>query len=129
MRYIAYGSNLDVEQMKWRCPNARFVRVSKLANFRLRFRRGFLTIEPAEGSEVPVVIWEIDDSDMDSLDRYEGHAYYKIVLPGGFAYVMYTKYPLGKPTSMYLKTVVNGYDYFGFDLDILQEAYDEVSEM
>ena len=129
MRYIAYGSNLDVEQMQWRCPNARIVKVSKLVDFRLRFRRGFLTIEPAEGCEVPVVIWEIDDSDLRALDRYEGHAYYKIVLPEGFAYVMYTKYPLGKPTSMYLKTVVNGYDYFGFDLDILQEAYDEVSEM
>ena len=39
----------------------------------------YLTIEKKEGSTVPVVIWEVTESDEKSLDRYEGYPifYYK----------------------------------------------------
>ena len=38
--YIAYGSNLNLEQMKHRCPTAEVVGVAELRNWRLWFRGG-----------------------------------------------------------------------------------------
>ena len=39
----------------------------------------YLTIEPKEGGEVPVAVWEVTESDEAALDRYEGYPmfYYK----------------------------------------------------
>ncbi len=36
--YIAYGSNLNVDQMSTRCPGARVAGVAGLPNYRLTFR-------------------------------------------------------------------------------------------
>ena len=36
--YIAYGSNLNVQQMRWRCPNARIIGTSELKDYRLMFK-------------------------------------------------------------------------------------------
>ena len=36
--YIAYGSNLNLEQMKRRCPTAEVVGTAELRNWRLWFR-------------------------------------------------------------------------------------------
>ena len=59
--YIAYGSNLNVEQMKHRCPDARVVGTATLEGWTLLFRGSktgsYLTIEPKEGSSVPVAVW------------------------------------------------------------------------
>ena len=40
--YIAYGSNLNLEQMKMRCPTAEVVGVSELKGYKLVFK-GALT--------------------------------------------------------------------------------------
>jgi len=52
--YIAYGSNLNLEQMKRRCPTAEVVGAVELKNWRLWFRRGnhgaVATIEWSGGS-------------------------------------------------------------------------------
>ena len=74
--YIAYGSNLNVGQMKYRCPKAKIVGTAVLENNTLYFRGSktgsYLTIEPEIGASVPVAIWEITPTDELSLDRYEG---------------------------------------------------------
>ena len=57
--YLAYGSNLNLEQMSNRCPNAKPVGVGLLEDYRLIFRN-YLTIEPQKGSVVPFAVWEID---------------------------------------------------------------------
>lgn len=36
--YVAYGSNLDKEQMKYRCPSARPVQSGYLDNWQLIYR-------------------------------------------------------------------------------------------
>ena len=36
--YFAYGSNLDLEQMAQRCPDAEIVGPVRLENYELRFR-------------------------------------------------------------------------------------------
>ena len=74
--YIAYGSNLNLEQMKRRCPTAEVVGTAELKNWRLRFRGGshsaVATIEREQGFTVPVLIWRIQPEDEVALNRYEG---------------------------------------------------------
>ena len=50
--YFAYGSNLNFEQMAYRCPEATVVGTAKLDGYELAFRRGYLTILPKEGASV-----------------------------------------------------------------------------
>lgn len=47
--YIAYGSNMSVEDMKTRAPDARIVGTSMLNGWRLSLRK-HATVEPCEGA-------------------------------------------------------------------------------
>ena len=140
--YIAYGSNLNVEQMRWRCPGATITGTALIPDYRLLFRGSktgsYLTIEPAAGFNVPAAIWAVTDADECSLDRYEGYPtfYYKqemeldiIGIRTGkhrrrkaFVYIMHEDRPIGIPTRTYMSTCWNGYDRFGFDPDYLLTA-------
>ena len=60
--YIAYGSNINLEQMAYRCPNSKIVSKEMLKGYELEFR-GVATIVPNDKSEVPILIWEIDGRD------------------------------------------------------------------
>ena len=50
--YLAYGSNLNVTQMEWRCPRAKIAGYGTLQDWQLLFRGSgtgaYLTIEPCE---------------------------------------------------------------------------------
>ena len=138
--YIAYGSNLSVEQMKHRTPDAKIVGTATLQGWRLLFK-GCATIEPKEGREVPVLVWEITDSDEASLDRYEGYPtfYYKRELPvrvtpldGGapreltaMVYIMDEKQPFQMPSLYYYDVLYRGYRAFGFDLNLLRQGIED----
>ena len=141
--YLAYGSNLNVRQMKLRCPTARIVGTATIEGYRLMFKGrktgSYLTIEPEEGCSVPVGVWEVTEQDELRLDHYEGYPsfYYKkeLNLPitgirtgkirqrDAFVYIMDERRLLGTPTDFYLQTCVQGYMDFRFDLDVLFEAY------
>lgn len=141
--YIAYGSNLNIRQMKMRCPSARIIGISEVPNYELLFKGSktgsYLTIEPKENSTVPVAVWEVTQKDELALDRYEGFPafYYKaeMVLPikgirtgrvrqrRVFVYIMHEDRPIGVPSVYYLRTCLEGYDDFGFDSKILMNAY------
>ena len=69
--YIAYGSNINLEQMAYRCPTAERVSTGFVENYELEFRR-VATIVPKQDSKVPVLVWELKPEDEKSLDRYEG---------------------------------------------------------
>ena len=56
--YIAYGSNINLEQMKYRCPHSKIVGTSEIKDYELEFR-GVATIVSSKGSTVPVLIWEL----------------------------------------------------------------------
>lgn len=140
--YVAYGSNLNIEQMRMRCPWARVIGIGALEGYRLMFKGSksgaYLTIEPHEGTIVPVVAWEVTADDEAALDRYEGFPrfYYKkeMKLPikgirSGkvrertvFAYIMREDRPYGRPSDHYVNVCRQGYDAFGFDNRILTEA-------
>jgi phage replication-related protein YjqB (UPF0714/DUF867 family)/gamma-glutamylcyclotransferase (GGCT)/AIG2-like uncharacterized protein YtfP len=71
--YFAYGSNLSVQQMAARCPDAVEPRRATLADHDwLINERGVATIEPLAGSEVHGVLWHVSDRDLATLDSAEG---------------------------------------------------------
>ena len=66
--YFAYGSNMNLEQMKYRCPAAEVVENVRLENYRLAFRGR----APEKGSCVDGVLWKITEACEKNLDFYEG---------------------------------------------------------
>ena len=135
--YIAYGSNLNIAQMRIRCPHARFIGVSELRNYRLAFKGhshgAFLTIEHYEGGRVPVVVWAVSNGDIKMLNQYEGYPdfYYteemEVPVDGrmlnAFVYIMAGKRHFGLPSDMYFETCLDGYKDFHLDENILWDAY------
>lgn len=121
--YLAYGSNMHLEQMKHRCPDSKRVGVSFIEGYSLEFHggrnRAVATIVPKKDSRVPVVIWEISERDEKRLDVYEGfpRLYYKQdfkVYLGkrridAFAYIMAHGYEIGIPGEGYYNTILEGY--------------------
>ena len=82
--YFAYGSNINLNQMERRCPNATVVEPVVLPDHELLFRGnssgcGVATIRPKEGSQVHGLLWRITERCEKSLDIYEGfpHLYTK----------------------------------------------------
>ena len=76
--YFAYGSNMNLNQMAFRCPDAEVVESVRLEGYRLAFRtngggNGVATILPEEGSRVEGVLWKITSECEKSLDFYEGY--------------------------------------------------------
>ena len=69
--YVAYGSNLSVEQMAIRCPDATIIGTGKIWDYKLVFRF-HADIEKSKGSYVPVLVWKISKADEKRLDIYEG---------------------------------------------------------
>ena len=137
--YIAYGSNLNLPQMKQRCPTATVVGTSEIEGYELLFRGSktgaYATIEPCEGSKVPVLIWSVKPADELALDRYEGYPrfYGKEAMDlevadqqvSAFVYIMTDGLQLGVPSEYYLKTIEEGYETAGFDTDFLDQAVEK----
>lgn len=72
--YFAYGSNINLEQMAHRCPDALLVGPVTLQNYELQFRgSGFATVAPKKDCVVHGLLWKLTPSCEQSLDRYEGY--------------------------------------------------------
>lgn len=141
--YIAYGSNLNVRQMRMRCPSARIIGTSVLKDYELLFKGSktgsYLTVEKESGVSVPVAVWEVTAEDEKALDRYEGFPtfYYKkeLNLPikgirtgkirkrSVFVYIMHEDRHIGVPSVSYMQTCLQGYNDFGFERKVLIDAY------
>lgn len=82
--YVAYGSNLNMEQMRDRCPTAEFIGTGAIENYELQFKgslhNAHATIAPKEGSSALVGVWRIQKRDESHLDMYEGYN------PKGYCY-------------------------------------------
>ena len=140
--YIAYGSNLNINQMKRRCPTARVIGTGFIEDYELLFKGsktgGYLTIEKAEGKSLPVAIWKVTELDEQALDRYEGYPtfYYKadveIDIKGiktgkeyrkkAFVYIMHEDRDVEMPSKYYVMTCLEGYKTFGFSPKYLEDA-------
>ena len=74
--YAAYGSNMNLEQMKHRCPKAKVICKGELQGYKLTFRgrkTGVANIERSNKARVPIVLWEITKECELALDRYENY--------------------------------------------------------
>lgn len=140
--YIAYGSNLNIEQMRKRCPQARVIGTAELEDYELLFKGSltgsYLTIEKCKGGRVPVAVWETTEADEAALDRYEGFPifYYKAEMElditgiktgkirhrNCYVYIMHEDRQIGVPSYFYICTCLEGYRAFEFDEEVLFQA-------
>lgn len=129
--YAAYGSNLQVEQMRLRCPGAIRVGSAWLEGYRLIFRRT-ADVEPCVDSRVPVGLWRLTRRDERALDAYEGvklRVYERFFLPTrtptgveeALVYRMYSG-EYAPPPEAYLKRILEGYAHWEFDASIVTAA-------
>jgi hypothetical protein len=146
--YVAYGSNLNKQQMKGRCPDAKFVGTGVIENYELQFKGSLYgahaTIAPKEGSSVPVGLWTIQSRDESRLDMYEGYRktgyrYYdkeqvRVNMTDGgsvigMVYIMDQRMDFGQPTPGYYDTVREGYANCGLDETVLEQALNSSLEL
>lgn len=138
MLYFAYGSNLNLAQMKDRCPRAIPLGNFYLRNARLVFR-GVADCVYLPGATCPGAIWSITSECEKSLDRYEG---YRPLTPGQGLYckeiveicnddgevsaelMVYRMNSTGifPPSQAYLDSIVEGYRNFRLPLKRLRAA-------
>lgn len=118
MVYFAYGSNLSLEQIKRRCPEAIPMVGVYLENYKLVYNK-YADIIPCQGERVYGAIYELSINDLKILDEFEGYPYLyekidlKVQDSNGifyeaFAYVMVEK---GNklPEEDYLDIIKKGY--------------------
>jgi len=134
--YFAYGSNLNREQMAFRCPGSKPVGTAKLLDYQLEFWKHAQVVR-TPGSEVCGALYEITRADERELDRYEsykpsnlaaGH-YQKITIPvitpkGPVEAMLYVMNPRSslRPSGKYYDVIVQGYKDWGLDEAPLQQA-------
>ncbi|WP_323090930.1 gamma-glutamylcyclotransferase family protein [Allobaculum sp. JKK-2023] len=140
--YLAYGSNLNLDQMERRAPTAKVYGSGWLPDHQLVMRgipgRSYLDVIPSPSSKVPVGCFCMEDSDLSSLDEYEGYPdLYKrktielpIHKPDGsvcvlecFYYQMVTDDDLAPCSKFYFEECLQGYQDFCFDQTYLANAY------
>lgn len=144
--YVAYGSNLNIGQMQFRCPDAKVVGSGFINGYELLFKGSksgsYLTIEKKKGSRVPIGIWKVSKLDELNLDRYEGYPafYYKqdmdITIKDknkekkitAFVYIMHEERECGMPSQSYVNTCVEGYEEFGISVSYLAKAIERSRE-
>lgn len=138
--YFAYGSNINLDQMARRCPNAEVVGPATLNGYRLAFRSqsGVATILPAPAKQVKGLLWRLTPECEQSLDRYEGHPhfYYKderinVLDKAGkeytvMAYVMSREFEWEPhmPSMPYYMGIAEGYKQNGIPFRHLHNALD-----
>ena len=126
MKYLAYGSNLNLGQMAYRCPHAEPQYGMMLDDFTLAFKR-VADIIPQKGSQVPVGIFDITEDCEAALDVYEGYPrmYTKMYLDLGgeqvMTYVMNAT-QISAPSKGYYDSIAEGYQDFGLDTSYLEAA-------
>lgn len=83
--YFAYGSNMDVDAMRARCPRSRPLGVARLARHRFFIMEGgYASVAPDPRRQVFGLLWDLALADVRALDAYEdvrSGLYRKIMQP------------------------------------------------
>ena len=129
MKYIAYGSNMNLEQMMHRCPGARLVGIGCLHGYQIEFNRHATIVQKnSPTASVPVAVWEITAEHEHRLDRYEGYPryYWKISCTvemddgahiQGMAYQM-CAFEFFPPDRVYFEGIREAYEALGLRSEI-----------
>lgn len=152
--YAAYGSNINLEQMAHRCPDAVVVGKGYLHNYELAFQGthgyGVATVRPRRGRRVPILLWSISEKDEQALDIYEGwpRLYRKEMLKFSITQWMGTQTSEGRslcgiveamvyimncgtsclPSGIYYQCILAGYIAMGFHPRHLEYAISKIIE-
>ena len=133
MFYFAYGANLELDGMKYRCPTAKALCSAILKDYRLVFR-GVADVEPSPGEDVHGALWWITEDDHASLDLFEGvhgglyrreTVKVETVGLGEVAEVMVYVMNRGgydAPAAHYLQTIKAGYRSWQLPIGYLRDA-------
>lgn len=135
--YFSYGSNCNLSQMRWRCPEATVYGAVTLRNYTLIFN-GVASIRRRNGAEVKGVLWEITPECEQSLDRYEGYPTFygkqnvTVYTEDGEAIkaMVYVMTPQnnrrpGLPNHQYYMGILVGFRQNGIPTDTLEAALEE----
>ena len=124
-KYFAYGSNLDLSQMKRRCPESRLISKGSLSGHSLTFNRfsngwggGVADVIQDQDSKVWGLVFEISDSDLERLDRYEGYHKDQTSMYERWKAVIDT--PNGQISDVWVDTVVEKQKFVQPTLEYLQ---------
>ena len=130
MLYFAYGSNLNLFQMKRRCKDSGFIKKYELKGYKLNFRSKYRAadIEKSKNSIVPGALFEISKSDEKKLDVYEDYPvlykklYFKYYNKTVMTYIMVDKTEFRYPSERYLNVVKQGYKDCKLNFNYLTKA-------
>jgi len=136
--YVAYGSNMNLEQMRWRCPLSVPIGKAYLKGYKLVFNIHADIIPTGDDKDVlPVALWDINPSEWGRLDMYEGYPKYytrekvNVITEDGelveaTVYVM-TKERKGiaPPAATYFYGIVQGCEDFGITPNHIMKAVRE----
>jgi len=118
MYYMAYGMNTNREAMEVRCPKAKPMGGFYLPNHRLIFR-GVADFRHDVDAILPVVLWEITEDCLRSLDKLEGYPHHYNRRKVNGEWIIYdmngNKNHLSVPSGGYYHMIESGYKYFGLD--------------
>lgn len=144
--YAAYGIDINVNQMRCRCPEAYPFGWGVIEDYELEFR-GLANIKKSRGKTVPVVLWNITEEDEMGLDSFEDLSLYRkeiinikllevndLVAPFSAGYykdgidaIVYTMdvgnlNPERAPSLEYYKKILQGYKQNNIDPEPLAKA-------
>jgi hypothetical protein len=141
MIYFAYGSNLNLSQMKARCPGAKKIGIGRLHGYEICFPRksssrqgkGVASICEKPGTFVEGVLFQLTNSDWNRLDEYEG-------VPDSYARKLVTISMIGgkkivgetylantmeggpfKPSKVYIDLIIQGAQENGLSVDYIEK--------
>jgi len=141
MIYFAYGSNLHLEQMMRRCPDAEPLTQAILYGYRLTYRRGVATIEKArKKDQVHGALYRISKRDLKALDIYEGYPYLyyrdtvKVEARGmglvrAITYKMHKYFEVSPPRAGYYEIIQEGYRNWGLPTDSLEMSLENLGSV
>ncbi|MBM4339929.1 MAG: gamma-glutamylcyclotransferase [Deltaproteobacteria bacterium] len=141
MNYFAYGSNMNLDQMRYRCPGAKKIGNGHLNSYEICFPRksssrqgkGVASICEKASSYVEGVVFELTSADWNSLDRYEDvpDSYTrKLVIVSmndgkEIEAETYTAIPMEgypfKPSKPYMDLIIHGAEENGLSRDYIEK--------
>ena len=132
MYYISYGSNLNIDNMKKRCPNSipvikiNGIRFNYLEKWKLVFNK-YAKIVPSLKSSVPIGLWKITKKCEKNLDIYEQFPilykkkYIQIYQFKAMVYIMKSN-KIKNPSKKYFEEILKGYKDFDLDVNYLYSS-------
>ena len=136
--YLAYGSNMDFNQMDWRCPNSVYFDKVKLNGYRFVLdSAGVASIIKDKGYSVECVVWLCPEEDVEILDWYEGveagyyeKTYIDVEIDGAIVEMLvyfsnriicYSSYDSRDVRSGYMERIIGAAERLDFEENYIEE--------